>query len=116
MTIGARLSPRRGSGSRTSTRVDTARVRVVVVPVLTPGIVAMTLGRWVLVRRGHESDVDADRARAGARRAVAPIHGVVGFLRAYLGDYVRGRRAGLGHWAAYRAIAFEAEARLRSGR
>jgi hypothetical protein len=40
---------------------------------------------------------------------------VVGFLREYLGAYLRARRAGLAHWAAYRAIPLEAEARLRSG-
>ena len=27
-----------------------------VVPVLTPGIAGMTLGRWILLRRGHEHD------------------------------------------------------------
>lgn len=37
-------------------------------------------------------------------------HGVAGFLRSYLADYFRGRRAGLGHLGAYRAIRFEREA------
>jgi hypothetical protein len=36
---------------------DLERARVVVVPRLTPGVVAMTLDRWVLVRRDHEDDV-----------------------------------------------------------
>jgi len=37
--------------------------------------------------------------------------GLLKWSRAYLGDYLRGRRAHLGHWAAYRAIGLEQEAR-----
>lgn len=37
--------------------------------------------------------------------------GPFGWARAYLGDYLRGRRAGLGHHGAYRAIGLEQEAR-----
>ncbi|MCB2224361.1 MAG: hypothetical protein KQH83_09350 [Actinobacteria bacterium] len=37
--------------------------------------------------------------------------GPLGWARSYLGDYLRGRRAGLGHWKAYRAVGLEAEAR-----
>lgn len=37
-------------------------------------------------------------------------HGFVGMLARYLADYLRGRRAWLGHHAAYRAIGFEREA------
>jgi hypothetical protein len=37
--------------------------------------------------------------------------GMIGWSRAYLGDYLRGRRAGLGHWGAYRSIGLEEEAR-----
>lgn len=37
--------------------------------------------------------------------------GPVGWARAYLGDYLRSRRAGLGHHDAYRVISLEAEAR-----
>ena len=92
--------------------VDTGRVRIIVVPWLTPGVVAMTIDRFVLVRRGHEHDV--------ALIAHELVHveqwrelGVVRFLVRYLRDYVSGRRAGLSHWDAYRSIRFEAEARLR---
>jgi hypothetical protein len=94
--------------------VDTARVRIVVVPVLTPGIVAITIGRFVLVRRGWEQSVALighelvhveQWRRLGAMR----------FLVEYLGAHLRSRRAGLGHRDAYRAIPFEQEARLRSG-
>jgi len=42
-------------------------------------------------------------------------HGIWRFLRRYLGEYLRGRRKGLGHDEAYRAISFEVEARLIAG-
>ena len=115
MAIGARLSPEARVRFAHVASVDTARVRVVVVPVLTPGIVAMTLGRWILVRRGHETDVGL-LAHELVHVEQWRTHGAARFLRAYFGAYLRARRAGLGHWPAYRAIPFEAEARLRSGR
>ena len=114
MTIGARLRPEIQVAYAHVDAVDTARARVIVVPVLTPGVVGMTLDRWILVRRGHERDIDLighELVHVEQWR----LHGAVGFLGAYLGAYVRGRRAGLTHWAAYRAIPFEAEARLRTG-
>jgi hypothetical protein len=37
--------------------------------------------------------------------------GPLGWARSYLGDYVRGRRRGLGHHGAYRAVGLEVEAR-----
>ena len=37
--------------------------------------------------------------------------GPIGWGRAYLGDYLRGRRGGLAHHEAYRAIGLEREAR-----
>jgi hypothetical protein len=40
--------------------------------------------------------------------------GPVGWARSYLGDYLRGRRTGLGHHEAYRAIGLEEEARERA--
>jgi hypothetical protein len=94
--------------------MDAERARVVVVPVLTPGVVAMTIGRLILVRRGHETNaslIGHELVHVEQWRT----HGAVRFLRAYLGAYLHGRRAGLGHWAAYRAIPFEVEARDRSG-
>lgn len=42
--------------------------------------------------------------------------GPLGWARAYLGDYWRGRRAGLGHHPAYREIGLEVEARDVSAR
>jgi hypothetical protein len=93
---------------------DTARARIVIVPVLTPGVLAMTLGRWILVRRGHEANVGLighELVHVEQWRR----HGAIRFLTEYLGAYVRARRAGVDHWTAYRAIPFEEEARLRSG-
>jgi hypothetical protein len=115
VTIGRRLTPEARIRYAHVDGVDTARARVVVVPRLTPGVVAMTLGRCILVRRGHENDVGL-LAHELVHVEQWRTHGAVGFLRDYLGAYTRARRTGAGHTAAYRAIPFEAEARLRSGR
>ena len=94
---------------------DLQRARVVVVPVLTPGIAGMTLGRWILVRRGHEHD------RALIAHELVHVRqwrelGSVRFLVRYLGAYAQSRWHGLGHQAAYEAIPLEAEARALAGR
>jgi hypothetical protein len=74
-----------------------------------PGADAITLGRLVCIRR---------RA-AGSDRLVRHelVHvrqwrrfGVLGFLRRYLGGYLRARLRGYPHWAAYRRIPLEVEA------
>ncbi len=93
--------------------VDVERVRLIVVPVLSPGIVAMTVGRFVFVRRGHEGNVGL-LAHELVHVQQWRESGTPRFLYRYLGAYVRGRARGLGHWEAYRAIPFEAEARIRS--
>jgi hypothetical protein len=93
---------------------DAARARIVVVRWLTPGVAAMTVGRFVLVRRGHERSVGLlahELVHVEQWRRL----GAVRFLSQYLRAYVAGWRAGLRHWDAYRAIPFEHEARLRSG-
>ena len=94
---------------------DVARARIVDVPWLTPGVGAMTLGRIILVRRGHAHDA--------ALLAHELVHvrqwrelGAVRFLWRYLGAYARGRSAGLGHQRAYEAIPLEVEARTLAGR
>lgn len=94
--------------------VDAGRARIVVVPWLQPGVAAMTLGRFVLVRRGHEQRADLI-AHELVHVAQWRELGIVRFLTRYLGDYARARRAGMGHWDAYRAISLEADARERSG-
>lgn len=114
MPVGRALSPEAQVRYAHVDAVDAARVRIVVVPVLTPGIVAITLGRYVLVRRGWERSVALighELVHVEQWRRL----GVARFLAGYLGAYVRLRRAGLGHRDAYAAIPFEQEARLRSG-
>ena len=94
--------------------LDRRRARLVVVPLLTPGVAGMTLGRWVLLRRGHEHDSgllahELVHVRQWRER------GAVRFLWRYLGSYVRGRLRGLAHRDAYAAIPFEHEARVLAG-
>lgn len=96
------------------TAADLQRVRIVRVPVLTPGVSALTLGRVVLIRRDRVADPallhhELVHVRQWRER------GVVGFLSDYLGAYFRGRRSGLGHQDAYRAIPAEVEARDLAG-
>ncbi len=93
---------------------DRERVRIVVVPRLTPGIVAITLGRWVLVRHGHEHDAGLlvhEMVHVQQWRELGPVH----FLGRYLIEYTRHRVRGMRHWPAYEAISLEREARDRSG-
>lgn len=94
--------------------IDVERVRLIVVPALTPGIVAMTVGRFVLLRRGHESNAGLLAHELVHVQQWREL-GAPRFLRRYFGAYVRGRADGFGHWDAYRAIPFEVEARTRSG-
>ncbi|MGZ4688531.1 MAG: hypothetical protein ACXVKA_13175 [Acidimicrobiia bacterium] len=93
---------------------DRVRARVVVVPALTPGIVAMTIDRWILVRSGRELDVDLIAHELVHVQQWREL-GVLRFLVRYVGEYLRLRLEGKQHWAAYSAISFEAEARARSG-
>ena len=94
---------------------DLDRARLVRVPALMPGIAGMTLGRWILLRRGHEHDRDLTAHELVHVRQWREL-GAVAFLGRYLGAYAGGRWRGLGHHAAYEAIPLEAEARLVSGR
>ena len=75
----------------------------------------MTLGRVVLVRRGHR-----DRALLLAHELVHvqqwERHDVTGFLRRYLGAYARNLARLRSHRAAYLAIPLEVEARERARR
>jgi Domain of unknown function (DUF4157) len=94
---------------------DLDRARLVSVPVLTPGAAGMTLGRWILLRRGHESDAALIGHELVHVRQWREL-GAARFLVRYLGAYARGRWRGLGHRAAYEAIPLEAEARAIAGR
>jgi hypothetical protein len=42
--------------------------------------------------------------------------GAIGWVRSYLGDYLRGRHRGMRHHEAYRAIGLEEEARATAAR
>jgi hypothetical protein len=94
---------------------DVDRARILDVPWLTPGVAAMTLGKFILLRADHAGDT--------ALLAHELVHvrqwrelGAVRFLWRYLGAYLRGRAAGLGHQRAYEAIPLEVEARTLTGR
>ena len=93
---------------------DRERARLVVVPLLTPGVAGMTLGRWILLRRGHERDAGLVAHELVHVRQWREL-GVLRFLWRYLGAYFRGRLRGLKHAEAYAAIPFEREARGASG-
>lgn len=96
-------------------RVDRIRARIVRVPWLAPGSSAMTLGRWILVRPGYESDEALLAHELVHVRQWRELGGLP-FLREYLGAYWRERRRGRGHREAYLAIPFEVEARRLAGR
>lgn len=92
----------------------TEGVRIVEVPFLSPGADAMTLGRMVLMRRGHASK------RLLAHELVHVQQwsrlGRAGFLRQYVGAYARSLARLRNHRAAYLAIPLEVEARERARR
>ena len=74
-----------------------------------PGASAITLGRLIIVRRsaaGNERLLRHELVHVRQWRQL----GVVGFLRQYLGAYLRERWRGHGHWDAYRRIPLEVEA------
>ena len=74
-----------------------------------PGATATTLGPLILMRRrgvGNERLLRHELEHVRQWRE----QGLVGFLRRYLGAYVRERMRGLPHWAAYRRIPHEIEA------
>lgn len=76
---------------------------------LPPGADGMTVGRFVMVRRGHENGTyllahEMVHVRQYRER------GVPGFLVRYLGRYLLLRLDGWGHDAAYRRLPEEVEA------
>lgn len=74
-----------------------------------PGAAATTLGRFVLIRPesvGSERLLRHELVHVRQWRAL----GIRGFLRRYLGAYVRWRLRCYPHWAAYRRIPLEIEA------
>ncbi|HMS12312.1 MAG: hypothetical protein V9E99_05835 [Microthrixaceae bacterium] len=73
------------------------------------GAAAITLGHVICIRERYVDDELLVRHELVHVRQWRE-HGVVGFLRRYLSDYLRFRVRGLPHWAAYRRIGFECEA------
>jgi diguanylate cyclase (GGDEF)-like protein len=83
-------------------------------PFVFRGVLALTLGRRIylaplLVARGEAAIAKIVRHEMIHVRQVVRL-GLVRFLVRYLLEYLRHRRAGLTHHAAYRAVRFEEEA------
>jgi len=92
-----------------------ARARVRTSRLVPPQADAMTLGRTVLVRPGHEAS-DALLAHELVHVRQWRQYGWFGFLRRYLGAYIANLVRLRDHMAAYRAIPLEAEARQATAR
>ena len=74
-----------------------------------PGASAITIGPVISVRRraaGNERLLRHEHVHVEQWRRL----GFIGFLRRYLGAYLRWRLRGHGHWDAYRRIPLEIEA------
>ncbi len=80
-----------------------------------PGADAITLGSLVIVRRRAADDRRLMRHEEEHVRQWREL-GKVRFLRQYLGPYLRWRRHGFGHQAAYRLIPLEVEAEAAADR
>ena len=80
-----------------------------------PGSAAITIGSVISVRRAYADDARLLRHEEEHVRQWREL-GYVRFLRQYLGAYVRWRRAGFGHQAAYRLIPLEVEAEAAAER
>lgn len=74
-----------------------------------PGSDAITIWNVVSVRRRAAGDAHLMRHEREHVRQWREL-GAIGFLTSYLGAYLRGRRAGYSHRAAYRLIPLEVEA------
>lgn len=70
---------------------------------------AITLGRLIIVRKGHEDSPYLIRHELVHVRQWRR-YGVLGFLTRYLGTYAKGRLRGYAHRNAYKRIPFEIEA------
>ena len=112
-----RLTPAEIAGYDLVSPEIARRARVQTVPVLTPGINGMTLGRLVLLLR------DDDRSGRRALLAHELVHvqqyaelGTARFLWRYLREYGSNLRRLHSHLRAYEAISFETEARAEAAR
>lgn len=78
-----------------------------------PGASAITIGSVISVRARAAADerlLRHEQVHVEQWRR----YGVVGFLRRYLGSYLRWRLRGHAHWDAYRRIPLEIEAEWRA--
>lgn len=82
---------------------------LVISNIVAPGASATTLGRFVFIRPEAASSKRLLRHELVHVRQWEVL-GIVGFLRRYLGAYVRWRLRCYPHWAAYRRIPLEIEA------
>lgn len=93
----------------------TSTATMVPVGFVPPGFVGITVGRRIMLRKGHE-----DRQQLLAHELVHVRQyqelGVPRFLARYLGEYARGLVRLRKPHAAYRAISFEVEAREQAAR
>jgi len=80
-----------------------------------PGSAAITIGSVVSVRRRYAEDERLLCHEAEHVRQWREL-GKLTFLHQYLGAYVRWRRQGFGHQAAYRLIPLEVEAEAAAER
>ena len=77
-------------------------------PFLHRGTIAITFGRRIYVANGYASDALLRHELVHVRQAGEL--GTLRFLWRYVSEYVRNRRRGMPHHAAYLAIPFEVEA------
>jgi len=89
------------------------RARVKTSRRLPPQADAMTVGRTIYVRPGHEHS-DSLMAHELVHVRQWQEYGWFGFLRRYLGAYLRNLMKLRNHMAAYRAIPLEVEARAEA--
>lgn len=83
--------------------------------VAAPGAVATTIGSLIMMRRravGNEKLLRHELEHVRQWREL----GFGGFLRRYLGTYLRWRLRAHSHWAAYRRIPLEVEAEWQARR
>ena len=112
-----RLTPQEIAGYDLVSPEIARRARVQKVPVLSPGMAGMTLGRLILVLR------DGDLSGRRVLLAHELVHvqqyaelGAARFLRRYLREYCANLWRLRSHRRAYLAISLEAEARAEAAR
>ncbi|MCY4423721.1 MAG: hypothetical protein OXC06_11700 [Acidimicrobiaceae bacterium] len=112
-----RLTPQEIAGYDLVSPEIARRARVQKVPVLSPGMAGMTLGRLILVLR--DDDLSGRRVLLAHELVHVEQYAELGaarFLRRYLREYLGNLRRLRDHRRAYLAISLEAEARAEAAR